>query len=167
MTLGDFFNHIGENPSWVLFYFIAIPLIAGLALLFGKGEGNASPWRELYSCLVYAVALPGIFAITLNAYLFLFEKRSVFDANIYTHILPIVSMVLTLWLIRRNVCFEDIPGFGRLGGLIILILILFSIMWILEKTHIFVISVMPFYYFIIIMIVLLVGGRYALKSILK
>jgi len=163
MTLRELFELLSENPTIILFYFIAIPLTAFLAWIFGRDEGVNSPWKELYSCLVFATCIPGTFAVTLNVYLFLFEKQSVYDTNIYTQMLPILSMVITLWLIRKNVCFEDIPGFGKLGGLMLLITTLFIIMWILEKTHIFVISFMPFQYFLILLLVLLVVVRFGWK----
>lgn len=164
MTLQELFDLLAQNPSIILFYFIALPLTAALASVFGKGQATITPWKELYSLLVYLTCIPGIFAVTLNAYLFLFERQSVMDTNVYTQILPVLSMIVTLWFIRRNTCFEDIPGFGRLGGLVLVILVLFIVMWILEKTHIFVISIMPFYYFIILIIVLLVAVRYGWKA---
>lgn len=167
MTLRESFQILSENPAIPTVYLLGVPLIAFLALIFGKGEGNKSPWRELYSFLVYAISLPAIFAITLNVYLFLFERQSVFDANIFTQVLPLLSMVLTLWLIRRNTCFEDIPGFNRLGGLVTLISVLFILMWILEKTHIFVITVMPFHYFLILLVGLLVAIRFGWRAIYR
>ena len=39
MTLHDFFQFLGQNPSYVLMYFAAIPLVALLANIMGKGEG--------------------------------------------------------------------------------------------------------------------------------
>jgi len=167
MTLQQFFQLLGDNPEVILFFFIALPLTAALALVFGRGQGENTPWKELYGLLVYLACLPGIFAITLNAYLFLFERQSIMQTNIYTQILPILSMVLTLWIIRRNICFEDIPGFDRLGGLVAMILVLFVLMWILEKTHIFVISIMPFSYFIILLVVILVMVRFGWKAMFK
>jgi len=167
MTLGDLFDMIAGNPSLALFYLMAVPLTAFLAFIFGKGQGKETPWRELYAALVYLICIPGIFAITLNVYFFLFERQSIMEANIFTQVLPIISMLITLWAIRLNTCWEDIPGFGRLGGLVTLIFILFTIMWILEKTHIFVISIMPFYYFIILLLILLVASRFAVKSMIS
>ncbi len=165
MTLQEFFNLLGENPTIILLYFIGLPLVAGLALIFGKGEGNISPWKEFYSAIVYMACIPGVFAVTLNVYLFLFERQSIFESNIYTQIIPILTMMVTLWFVRRNTCFEDIPGFEKIGGLVMLIAVIFIIMWILEKTHIFVITVMPFYYFLILLVVLLVAIRYGWKAL--
>jgi hypothetical protein len=165
MTLGEFFDVLSANPSIVMFYFIALPLTAFLASIFGKGEGNISPWKYLYSVLVYLACIPGIFAVTLCVYRFLFERVSIMDANIYTEILPVFCMILTLWLVRRNVAFDEIPGFGRLSGLMLILGVIIILMWVLEKTHIIVISIMPFHYFIVGFIILLVLLRYGWRKI--
>lgn len=163
MTLGDFFDALSANPSIVCFLFVAVPLTALLASIFGRDEGAKSPWKELYTILVYTTSIPGIFAITLNVYLFLFERQPIMESNIYTQIFPILSMVVTLWLVRRNVSFDEIPGFDKLGGLILIITALIIFMWILEKTHIYAITIVPFSYFIILFIILLVLIRFGWK----
>ena len=103
--------------------------------------------------------------MTLNVYLFLFERQSVFDTNIFTQILPLLSMIITLWLVRKNVSFDDIPGFDKIGGLIMIIAALIVFMWFLEKTHILIITVVPFSYFLILFIVLLVIIRFGWKKL--
>lgn len=165
MTLGDFFQTLSDSPEVVCFLFISVPLTAFLASIFGKNEGAKSPWKHLYSFLVYAACIPGIFAITLNVYLFLFERQSIMSANLFTQVLPIISMVLTLWLIKKNVSFNDIPGFDKLGGLIMILTSLIIVMWILEKTRIFAITIVPFYYFFILFIVILVAVRVGWKKL--
>jgi hypothetical protein len=147
MTLGECFEHIGNNPTWVLFYFLAIPFVAILAGYFGKGEGDLPPWNYFYSGLVFLVTIPGIFAITLNVYLFLFERQPIFETNIYTQILPIVSMLVTLYIVRKNIAFDEIPGFGKLSGLVLILLALIAFMWVLEKTHIIAITFLPAQWF--------------------
>lgn len=159
MTLGQFFDSVSADPSVVMFYFTAVPLTAFLALVFGKGEGHLSPWKYLYSGLIYMACIPGIFALTLSIYLFLFERTSIMDTNIYTQILPIFCMVITLWLVRRNVDLKYIPGFGRINGLMFMITALITLMWILEKTHIWVITFLPFYQFLLFFVVMLVLVR--------
>ena len=52
MTLGDFFQHLDHNPSMVVFYFLLLPVAALLGNIFGKGEGELSPWKYYYSALV-------------------------------------------------------------------------------------------------------------------
>ncbi len=164
MTLGEFLNALSNNPTIICFLFVAVPLTALLASIFGKNEGAKSPWKELYTILVYLTSIPGIFAIILNVYLFLFERQPIMETNIFTQILPILSMAITLWLVNRNVSFEDIPGFDKLGGLIMILSAIIIFMWILEKTHIFAITIVPFYYFIILFIVLLILIRFGWKK---
>jgi len=162
MTLKEFFELLGENPAYLFAYFALIPLTAFIAGFMGKGEGHLSPWKFLYSTLIYLVCIPGILAVTLNVYLFLFEKQSVFTSNIYTQIIPIISMVATLLLIRNNVSLDTIPGFGKLSGLTMMIFATLALMWGLDRTNIHIIAFtrMPFYYVILVFLVILFGLRF-------
>ena len=101
------------------------------------------------------------FAITLDVYLFLFERQSIWDANLYTQFLPVLVMLITLMIIKRYVQLEAIPGFGRLTGLILMISAVLVAMWFLDKTHIFVFSYLPFYQVVILLVVLFVVIRLA------
>jgi hypothetical protein len=152
MTLGQFFESVSQQPSIVLFYFFALPFTAFLSTIFGRGEGHLSPWKYLYTILVYFACIPGIFALTLNAYMFLFERQPVMDTNLFTQILPVLCMLITLWLIKKNVSLNDVPGFDKIGNLFFIITVLISMMWILEKTNIFIFTFMPFYQFILFFI---------------
>jgi hypothetical protein len=163
MTLGEFFQHCSDNPTNLYIYFGMMPLTAALAYLFGKNEGHLVPWTYLYSFLVYAVSIPGIASITLSAYKFLFERGSIMDSNMLTQVLPVVVMLLTLWIIRKNVLFEQIPGFDKIGGLIFFLSILIIFLWILEKTNIYVISFMPFWQFILMFLLFVVLLRLGIK----
>jgi hypothetical protein len=157
MTLGEFFNYLNDHPGTVLFFFLALPITAALSIFFGKGEGHLSPWKYLYSVLIYLSAIPGIFAITLNVYLFLFERQSIMQANLFTQILPVIIMFLTFYLVRKNVAFDQIPGFGRINGLISIITALIILMWILEKTHIIAFTFLPFHMVIVLFLILLLA----------
>lgn len=167
MTLQEFLDSCAQNPSLIILYFLCLPLTAFIASILGKGEAHLSPWKYLYSVLMYLACIPGIFAITLNIYLFLFERRSIFEADMFSQILPIIVMIVTLLLIRRNTRFEEIPGFNRLGGLLLIIGALLSAMWFLDKTHIVVFSYMPFYVVLIILAVLLIAIRFGSKAFFK
>jgi len=165
MTLQEFLELCSANPSFIIMYFFTLPIAALLAWWLGKGEAHESPWKFMYSALMFLACIPGIFAITLNVYLFLFEKRSIMEADIYSQILPILSMVATLLIIRKNTRFENIPGFQKLGGLFMVIGAVLIIMWFLEKTRIVVFSYMPFYYVLIILAVLFIVIRFGTKKL--
>lgn len=167
MTLQEFFNFIVSNPFWIISYFLLIPFTAWLAGIFGKGEGQMDPWKYLYSALIYMVCVPGIFAIFFNLYLFIFERRSIFETEIFTQLLPIVSMFVTLLLIRRNVSLDLVPGFGKITGLFMMITAAFAFFWVLDKTHLVVISYLPLWQGLLIFAALMLLMRWGWGRLAK
>jgi len=165
MTLGEFFTWTGQHPAFFFVYFLGVPLIALLAGLFSKGEGHLSPWKYLYSVLIYMVSLPGIFAVTLSIYFFLFERRSILDTNLLTQVLPVLSMAATILLIKKQVNLDLVPGFDKISGLILIISSLMALMWIIDKTHIYSITFMPFYVVVLILIAGFLVIRLGLKRL--
>lgn len=167
MTLEEFFTVLSDNPKYIVAYFILIPITALIGTIIGKGEEQETVWRYFYSILIYLVAIPGIFAITLSVYLFFFERRSVFQTDIFTQILPVISMVATLLLIRRTIKLDSIPGFGKISGLVMMVTVALITMWFLEKTRIYVFSYMPVQYVFFILIGLLVVFRLGWSKMLN
>ncbi len=167
MTLGELFQRVAENPTPIIFTFMLIPATALLAGWMGKDEGHTSPWKYLYSALIYIVSVPGIFAITLSIYLFLFERQSIFDTDIYLQVLPILSMIVTILIIRRNVDLNLIPGFDKLSGLVMMISATLAIMWFIDRTHIIVFSYIRFEIVLLIFAVLLVVIRFGWSRLVK
>lgn len=161
MTLLELFQLIADKPSLIIGYFLVIPFTALLAGWLGKGEGHLSPWKYLYSVLIYMVSIPGLFAVILNVYLFLFERRPILETDVYSQILPIFAMVGTLLLIRRNVDLDQIPGFDQLTAFLMIVTIVMGIMWILDKTRIIAFTYIPFYYVLLILLSLIIVIRVA------
>lgn len=166
MTLRAFFEYLGANPLVLLGYFLIIPVTALIAGFLGRGEGHLSPWRWLYSALIFAVCIPGIFAVTLGVYFFLFERGSIMDTNVLLQILPIVSMILTLALIRSNVSFDAVPGFSKISSLMMMIAAIIVLMYLLDRTHLIAFVNVPVQYLILIVVGLLVAFRFGLKQLI-
>jgi len=167
MTLQQLFHRIGENPNFLLFYFLIIPIAAVIAGVLGKGEGHLSPWKYLYATLIYLVCVPGIFAVTLNVYFFLFERGDVMQTDIYIQILPVVIMLLTIFVIRRNVDLSILPGIDKISGLWFMLFATMFLMWLLEKIRIVVFSYLPFQYLIGIFAILFALIYLGWKKIVK
>ena len=168
MTLRELFDYLSANPAVMMLYFLMVPFTAFLAGILGKGEGHLSPWKYLYSALIYLVCVPGIFAAALAVYLFLFEKGgSIFNVNLLTQVLPIVSMVLTLGIIRSNAPFESIPGFSKLSSLMLMIASIFILMYFLDRLHLVAWVNVPVIYLVLIVAGLLLAFRLALKSFIS
>ncbi len=143
MTLHELFDYLSVRPLLTLAFFVFPPVVAGFVSVTGRGRGYLQPWRTVYAVLIYAVCVPGILAVSLLAYLFLFEHQSIWDLNLLTTVVPIVSMTLTLLLIQRNVDLAYVPGFRRLSGLIALIFALIFVMWIADRLRLVMFSYLP------------------------
>ncbi len=143
MTLGEFLNYLSDNPIGLILYFTLVPIAAFLAWQLGKDEGHLRPWNGVYCVLVYLSCIPGIFAAALTIYLVVLRKENFLQADIYTQLLPIVSMIATLFLIKKNVDFDQIPGFKKISGLMISIAAVMALMLFIDKTRILVFSYMP------------------------
>ncbi|HMX40890.1 MAG TPA: hypothetical protein PKD78_11200, partial [Saprospiraceae bacterium] len=120
------------------------------------------------SALVFLACVPGIFAAALAVYLFLFERgHSIFQADLLTQVLPIVSMIATLAIVRQNAPFEYIPGFGKLSNLMFMIGAVFMLMYFLNRLHLVAWVNVPVHYLVLIIGGLLLAFRFALKSFIS
>jgi hypothetical protein len=167
MNVGEFMDWLGDRPAMVLGYFTILPFAALLSGVMGRGEGHLSPWKYWYSSLLYLVCIPGILAISLSTYLMIFERRSILQTDLYTQVLPIMSMILTLMLVRRNVSLENIPGFSRISGLLTTIFAVMFIKWLIDKTQIIAFAYIPIQYVLLTVVALLLFVRYGLSNLLR
>lgn len=168
MTLGDCIQLLSQNPKWLLWYSIFIPvIILVLNVVVGKEDAVLSPWKYFYSTLIYLVTVPGIFSVFFSIYLFLFERSSIYDTNLYVQVLPVALMILAIYLIKSTIDLRDVPGFGKLSGLIMTISIVMILMWLVDKTHIGIVAFtyMPIQYLLIFFVVLLFGIRFGIRRI--
>src|SRR5437868_10204781 len=113
-----------------------------MAWLLGSAHvpnnGGNPPWKYYYSVLVYLTCVPGMFAGVLSAYALFFTRENLLDVSFSVYILPIISMIVTLVLIRKSVSFEAVPGFERLSALMIMIGCSFAIALAIQKTRIWI-----------------------------
>ncbi len=168
MTLQEFFDYLSANPFVVLAFFVGIPLTALLTNVMGRGEGHLSPWKYLYAVLIFGACIPGIFAVALAVYMFLFERgSSIYNVNLLTQVLPILSMFATLAIVRRNAPFEYIPGFGKLSSLMGMIAAIFALMYLLDRIHLIAWVNVPVHYLILIVVGLLLIFRIGLKKVIS
>jgi hypothetical protein len=75
-------------------------------------------------------------------------------------------MAITISIIRRNVPLSYIPGSERISSLMLLIGATLVLMYIIDRTRIFVLVNVPVGAFLLILVGLLVLMRYASKKIM-
>ena len=164
MTLRDLFLAVSENPLPIYIYLICLPLFAFLWGILTQKEKPNSSLIYGFSILIFLAVIPGVFALLLAVYLFMFERQSVWDMNILIQILPIVMIVLTLKIIKKYVPFELIPGFDKISKFIAIITVIIITMWLLDKTHILVISFVPIYVIFLGIVIVYFLIRYLLSK---
>lgn len=166
MTLRSLFDSASTNPNWLIYFFLSIPAICFILKVLFKNPAEAFKIKWLFTGLCFLAVIPGIFALTLNIYTFLFERQSIWDMNLVLQILPVVSMIISLMLIKNTLPFDYIPGFEKLIGLSTIIFIIMGIMWFIDRTHIYAFSMIPFSYIIIGFIVLILFVRFGISRML-
>ncbi len=107
---------ISNNTFLHAGFFLIIPLASWIiGFTHGKGGGSRSPWKFIYAFLVYCICIPGIFATVVTTYSFFFHKQNLLDLNMLITFAPILSMAITLGIIRHNADFSQLPGGDRLS----------------------------------------------------
>ncbi len=166
MTLRAIFQALSAQPGLLALLLLAIPLLAFLVNLWaGDTAEEVLRWRYGYATLVYLACIPGMFALSLNIYLFLFERQSIWDINLVAQGLPLLTMGATLMIIKRKIPFQYIPGFGRLSAFLTLIVAIMGIMWFIDRTRIYAITYVPFTYIVVGFVALLLIIRFAWSRI--
>jgi hypothetical protein len=140
MTARELIHFADRHPFVLASAFVFAPLAAWLCGRWhGPGNGANSPWKYCYSVLIYLTCVPGMFAGVLTGYALFFTKENLLDVSVVVYLLPILSMIVTLALIRKNVSFEAVPGFDRLSGLLVMIACSFAIALAIQKTRIWLV----------------------------
>lgn len=161
MTLSQLFDYISQHPWPAALYFILLPFVTWFIGIVATGSRDVKFWSYIYAVLVYAVCIPGVFAVTLNIYLFLFERQSIWQANIILQYLPILSMAISLILIKNKIPFKLIPGFGKISGFLTLIAALIGVMWFFDRIRLVAFTYVPFSVILIGFILTLLAIRFA------
>ncbi len=161
MTLSQLFQEISKNHWPVTLFFLLLPIVTWVIGLVSIGSKNVKFWSYVYAVLVYAICIPGVFAVTLNIYLFLFERQSIWQANIILQFLPVISMILSLILIKSKIPFSLIPGFGKISGFLTLITALIGVMWFIDRIRLVALTYVPFSVILVGFIGTLLAIRFA------
>jgi len=137
MTLQQLFGQMTADPLPIIFYFLAIPILAVALNWVTKDEAHQSPWKYVYSTLVFMVCVPGTFSVVLCVYSMFFSPSSMLNVNALVYFLPIVSMIATVMIVTRNIQMKAVPGFDKLSGLVVLLAVTFIFILLIQKMRIF------------------------------
>ena len=162
MTISQIMDAIGGYGVFIIIIFVIIPLAAfAYGKAVGKEKAVQSPHKYIYSFLIYLSSVPGMFSLVLCAYALFILKANLLEVNIVVYFVPIISMIATIILIRKNVDLNYVPGFDRLYGLFIVLGATFTIALMILQTRIFLFfgsSIMTLVVFVVILYLALQWG---------
>lgn len=165
-SLNDLTQFLATKRTALLVWFLLPP---ALTLLLGIGRHRSQPlphWQAwLYSAFVYAVTLPGMLAVALLLYGLLFSGQNLLQLDLFVHFLPVLSMIVTLMLLTRQIKLRNLPGFGSILGLMVLFGSLFLILLILARMRIWIGFFGPIGSLLVVGLAVFLAIRWALRRI--
>lgn len=137
MTLQELLTLTENYPGVVLAYFATPPaLVWGAGWLHPRGWVYESPLRYVYTVAIYLACLPGIIAAI--AFADTLAHGRLLQAGMLSEILPLAAMLLTLGLVRHQAKPEHIPGFRRITGFMLLLVLTAVGVFLLMRTRIWI-----------------------------
>ena len=105
--------------------FPVLSLIIGF--IHGQENGYNPPWNYIYSLISYISIFTGLLWVATLMYSLIFLLTYTTIYNLIICIIPIVSMILTLILIKIRVHWEDVPGILNVASHCFLVIISYFI----------------------------------------
>ena len=87
------------------------------------------------------------------------------NTNLLLQVLPVASMAITFLIVKQHVKIPTLPGFGRLSGMVMMIVATMLIMYGLDRFRIIGITFIPFQYLLLIFLALLFAIRYGWRRV--
>jgi hypothetical protein len=166
MTIQNLIDSLTAYQGLAWGYFIAIIIIT-LILVQLANPTNFESLKYIMSVLVYAVTIPGILAVILTFYSLFIVKSDLLNVSIIIYFVPIVSMVITLFILSKKIGMKHIPGFDRLSGLMIMIGVSFLIVFVLQRTYFGVLFIGGFTQLLVVFAVLFIIVKVGWARLMK
>jgi hypothetical protein len=121
MTINELMRWLEQFQGWIGLGLVAFPCVTyslGALLKFW-----ARPLaRGFLAAAVCIAVIPGVSMAVLLLYMLLFTRVNLLrEMHLVFHLLPVVSMVGTLWAASRLEALDTLPGVLRLQGLMVLV----------------------------------------------
>ena len=163
MTITEALQWLEQYERGVGGFLVGLPILTFVL-------GTLLKWvsRRLAGCflalVVHLAVIPGISMAVLVLYMLFFLRANLLhELHLILHVLPIISMGVTLWATSRILAFDDIPGFKRIEGLMLLVGLSFAAILAIEKTRIGVFFLARFEHLVLIIVGLVVLWKFGLS----
>jgi len=167
MTLQQILDAFTLYQTQTLYFFFGIPLLAVIATFFKK-KYSKNLWVKVFdSLLIYLVSVPWILSLILSIYSIFILKGNILELNILPYFVPLVSMWVTYAIIQKSIGLKEIPWFGKISSLLLLILLTFIVVFILQKMFIWVVFVWSIGYIAWLFFVIFVAMKFSFDRMTK
>ncbi|MBM3223796.1 MAG: hypothetical protein FJZ47_08360 [Candidatus Tectomicrobia bacterium] len=136
MTIYELQQWLAPYESWIGLGLVGFPCVTYIlgALLRACARPLA---RAFLALAVFVVVLPGVSVAVLLLYMLLVARINLMqEINLVLHVLPVLSMVGTLWSASRLEDLDTLPGIPRLQGLVLLVALTCAGLLALHKTYV-------------------------------
>ncbi|WP_018693125.1 hypothetical protein [Algicola sagamiensis] len=138
MSINELIREASKFQTEVIIFFVALPVLTFLLLLVYKQKERHHIGDYVLSILIYLVSIPGCFSFALVFYNLLILKGNILNVDLVIYFLPLISMLTVFGLIARKTDFLHLPGFGRLSGLLLMMVLTCIVLFVLHRMHFFV-----------------------------
>jgi hypothetical protein len=136
LSLRDVIKALDANTPMVVAFFVAIFLVnAFVAFAGAKVNLSKSPLRWAAAGCIYAAGLPGALAAALVLYTLFFRNDDLLDVSLGVYVVPFVCMLACHIVMSRKLDLRQVPGFDRMEGLAIVLIIGFFAALVLHNTR--------------------------------
>ena len=167
MTINELTQWLEQYERALALWFMALPC---LTYVGGAAIKAFSPvlMRYLLGAAIYLAVIPGICMTLVLLYMVLFVCLNLLqEMRLVLHLLPVVSMLGTLWAASRLEAFAVIPGFDRLQGLMLLVGLGFAALLLIHKTFVGIHFFARFEYLLLLFVGFLVLWRLGLVRVFR
>ncbi len=167
MTVNELMQALEPFQGAIALWLVALPLLTyGLGALLQKGSRRLTRW--LLAAAIYLAVIPGTCTAVIILYMLLFARENLLrEMHLVLHLLPVASMIATLWGASRLEDFDAIPGFDRIQGFLMLVGLSFAGLLFVHKTFIGLVFFAKFEYLLILLGGVLVVWRLGVARLFR
>jgi len=167
MTLQQILDAFTQYQTQTLYFFFGIPLLAVIAIFFKK-KYSKNLWVKVFdSLLIYLVSIPWILSFILSIYSIFILKGNILELNILPYFVPLISMWVTYTIIQKSIWLKEVPWFGKISSLLLLIFLTFIVVFLLQKIFIWVVFVWSISYIVWLFLVIFIAMKFSFDKMTK
>lgn len=167
MTLAQFIDYISLYQWHILLFFTVMPLVSYIIGTLYRPRPGHGIIDYIFSVQVYLVSIPGMFSLSLLLYSMLFIRANLLQVNVIIYFVPILGMVASLYVISRRTSLKQLPGFGRIQGLLTMLGLVFLVLFFLSRLNFFIGFFSSLYSLLAIALILFASFKIAARKFLK